>query len=543
MDAAKIMIVEDNTTVAEDCRECLEQSGYQVTSIASSGEDAIAQASIEQPDAVLMDIKLRGEMDGIEAAAQIHSCLAIPVIFLSAYSDDNLLHRAKETGSFGYLIKPFHERELFAMLEMTLYKARAEKERQQLEDKLHEIKKVEAIGRLAGGVAHDFNNMLHVIMGYTQCAMDKVDPDGSVYRNLQEVLKTVDLSAELVKQLLTFARKQIIEPRVLDLNHNAQRSISMLRRIIGEDIDLVWQPAQDLWPVEMDPTQIDQILANLCVNSRDAIVGGGRITVETGMMSFDQQYCAVHPDALEGDFVQLSVSDNGHGMVKEILANIFEPFFTTKEHGKGTGLGLATVYGIVKQNNGFIAVDSKPGQGTTFNIYLPRYIAETVELSVDKPPMNTGLKGNETILLVEDEPNILQMTAAMLREQGYTVLPTILPGKALRVARAHAGKIDLVLTDVIMPEMNGQKLVKVLMSICPNIKYLYMSGYSADVMAHSGVLIESSNQCLQKPFSKKQLVVKIRQVLDNNKHNNNHDTEQEGLEEVPSMQTKDKQER
>ncbi len=289
----------------------------------------------------------------------------------------------------------------------------------------------------------------------------------------------------------------------------------MLRRLIGEDIDLIWKPASHTWPVRMDPSQIDQILANLCVNARDAISGVGKLTIETGRQTFDAEYCKKHPGFIPGDFVVLAVSDNGCGMDEDTMKNLFEPFYTTKEVGKGTGLGMATVYGIVKQNNGFINVYSEPNQGTTFRIYLPPCIAETETLE-KKPSDPIILDGTETILLVEDEPSILRLTRMMLERMGYKVLAAGNPGEAIALAREHAGQIHLLVTDVIMPEMNGRDLAKNILSTYPNLKRLFMSGYTAKVIAHHGVLDEGVN-FIQKPFSRKQLGAKVREALDGDK--------------------------
>jgi len=306
--------------------------------------------------------------------------------------------------------------------------------------------------------------------------------------------------------------KQTIAPRVLDLNETVEEMLKMLRRLIGEDIDLSWLPGRDIWPVKVDPAQIDQILANLSVNARDAIAGVGRLTIETGKATFDEAYCAQHPGFVPGDFVLLAVSDNGSEMDAETQNNLFEPFFTTKEVGKGTGLGLATVYGIAKQNNGFINVYSESNQGTTFKIYLPRY--RTVDEIKRSERADAGEPhGSETILLVEDETTILKMTKMILERLGYTVLTAATPGEAMDAAREHSQEIDLLMTDVVMPEMNGRDLAGKLLSLYPNLKWLFMSGYTENAIAHHGVLDEGVN-FIQKPFSKQELSVQVRKVLD-----------------------------
>jgi len=388
----------------------------------------------------------------------------------------------------------------------------AEVEKEKLEVQLHQAQKMESVGRLAGGVAHDFNNMLGVILGYTELAMERVEPDNPLHANLEKIQGAAQRSADLTRQLLAFARKQIVSPKVIDLNDTIESVLKLLLRLIGEDIDLAWQPGKEVWPVKMDPIQVDQILTNLCVNARDAIVDTGKLTIETGRASFDEEYCSHHAGFIPGDYALLAVSDTGCGMDKETQAHLFEPFFTTKEMGKGTGLGLATVYGVVKQNNGFIKVFSEPGKGTTFKIYLPRHLDKTVPLP-EKEPDKPDERGRETVLLVEDEPTILDMTTEMLERLGYTVLAAGSPGEAVRLAQEHPGRIDLLLTDVVMPEMNGRDLAKNLLSIYPDIRRLFMSGYTASVIAHHGVLDEGVH-FIHKPFSKKDLGKKLREVLE-----------------------------
>jgi PAS domain S-box-containing protein len=399
----------------------------------------------------------------------------------------------------------------FTALDITERK-RAEAERESLQVQLTQAQKMESVGRLAGGVAHDFNNMLGVIIGLADFLLMKMAPDHPFQANLTEIRKAGERSADLTQKLLAFARKQTVAPKVLDFNDTIENMLKLLGRLIGEDIDLLWKPGYGLWPVKMDPTQIDQILANLCVNARDAIGGVGKVTIETNKASFDEDYCTQHMGFVPGDYVLLAVSDNGCGMDTETISHLFEPFFTTKEMGKGTGLGLATVYGSVKQNNGFINVYSEPGQGTTFKIYLPRHAVKgAVETKEPKP--QTAERGSETILLVEDEPAILRMTTMMLELLGYTVLAASTPGEALRLAQEHAGGIDLVLTDVVMPEMNGRDLAKNLLSIYPDMRRLFMSGYTADVIAHQGVL-DAGVHFMQKPFSLADLKMKLREALD-----------------------------
>ncbi|MCF8088898.1 MAG: PAS domain S-box protein [Desulfotignum sp.] len=401
---------------------------------------------------------------------------------------------------------------LTAQLFANTERKQAEAEREKLQAQLSQAQKLESVGRLAGGVAHDFNNMLGVILGHTELALLKAEEDNDLISDLKEIQKAAKRSADITKQLLAFARKQTISPKQLDLNTTVESMLNMLRRLIGEDIDLVWQPTAHLWSVKMDPSQIDQILANLCVNARDAIAGVGKLTIETGKKTFDKEYCKEHAGFIPGDFVLLAVSDNGCGMSKDTQDNLFEPFFTTKEVSKGTGLGLATIYGIVKQNDGFINVYSEPDQGSTFKIYLPRVVTDEDN---DKaiPEKKAAAGGTETILLVEDEPSILRMTRMMLERKGYTVLTATTPAEAVEKAKNHTDKIHLLMTDVVMPEMNGRDLSGKITDLYPDIRLLFMSGYTANVIAHQGVL-DDGVAFIQKPFSMADMAEKVREVLD-----------------------------
>ena len=381
-----------------------------------------------------------------------------------------------------------------------------------LENQLRQAQKMEAIGHLAGGVAHDFNNMLQSVMGFTELALGRVPPDHPVREDLDEILRGARRAADLTKQLLTFARKQAITPRVLDLNDAISTSLKMLRHLVGENINLTWLPGGALWPVKMDPSQIDQLLANLCINARDAITGAGKITIETVNQSIDEAYCFRQPNAVPGDYVLCRVSDDGCGMEKDVQAHIFEPFFTTKSAGEGTGLGLAMVYGIVKQNRGFINVYSETGQGTTFRIYLPRLESDAAD-KAKKTAAPTNLGGTETILLVDDEIGVRTIVTLLLKHFGYTVLTADGPEVALRMAAQHAGPIHLLLTDVAMPGMNGRDLALKLAETRPATKVLFISGYAAIAIAKSD-LSSAAAAFLAKPFTRDELARKVRNVLD-----------------------------
>lgn len=381
-----------------------------------------------------------------------------------------------------------------------------------LEHQLLQAQKMESIGRLAGGMAHDFNNILMAIQSYAFIGQMESDPaqPTSVYFN--EINTAAERASALTRQLLAFARKQAIVPKVIDLNEVVTGMLKMLGRLIGEDIHLEYFPAADLWRVKMDPAQIDQILVNLCVNARDAIDNIGTIVITLENCSLDKGFCTEHADAGPGDYVLLSVNDTGNGMDKNTLSNIFEPFFTTKEVGKGTGLGLSTVYGIVRQNNGFIDVSTEFNIGTTFRIYLPRYQEDDRQPQPGEQAMSTP-RGHETIMVVEDDAAILKIVTQFLEMQGYNVLAAVTPGEAVCLTHENNCNIQLIVTDVIMPEMNGMDLSNKLFLLCPRLKCLFMSGYTDDSIARHGVL-EKGMHFIEKPFLLPDLAVKVREILD-----------------------------
>jgi len=421
-------------------------------------------------------------------------------------------HIRKDGGHYPVEIKTGKVR--FGGLERILAVTRDLTDSRQLEEQLRQSQKMEAVGRLAGGIAHDFNNMLNVILGHAELGMEAIPADHALAGDLQEIREAAGRSAELTRQLLAFARRQTVEPRVLDLNQAVESLLSMLRRLIGEDLNLLWEPGALQHPVRMDPAQLDQILANLVVNARDAISElVGTITIETEELEVDEEAAAANPEFRPGRYAVLSVSDDGCGMDEETRQLVFEPFFTTKPTGSGTGLGLSTVYGVVSQNEGFIHVYSEPGQGSTFRIHLPIHEPETTGGKASSSQAESAPVGNETILLVEDEPAILHLGKRMLERLGYKALTASTPGEALAIAREYPGEIHLLVTDVVMPEMNGRELAKRLLTIYPGMERLFVSGYTADVIAHHGVLEEGVN-FLQKPFSMRALGEKLREVLE-----------------------------
>jgi PAS domain S-box-containing protein len=400
----------------------------------------------------------------------------------------------------------WHDQEAFIVV------VRDVTERKRLETMLRQSQKLDALGQLAGGMAHDTNNMLGVILGYSDLLEEKLSQDPQALADLGQVRKAALRSSDLIRQLLAFARKQTIQPRVTDLNSLVEDTQKMLRRLIGENIALVWKPATVLGKVWVDPSQIDQVLANLVVNARDSIEGSGTITLETGALEVDETLFQRHPDAVLGSYVCLCVTDTGRGMTPEIRTRIFEPFFTTKEAGRGTGLGLATVYGILRQNGGFISLDSEPGVGSTFRLCFPLHRATELQVTErEAPEILPG--GTETVLLVEDEEDLLTLEQAILVGAGYRVISTSSPREAQRLAHQERQALALLVTDLVMPEMNGWELHQWVSLLCPDIRSLFMSGYSSDTIALDEVM-GPGRDFLQKPFTRTELLRKVRQVLD-----------------------------
>jgi len=388
-------------------------------------------------------------------------------------------------------------------------------ERRVLEQQLRQSQKMEAVGRLAGGIAHDFNNLLMVISGYSEFLLERLGGEPHLRGPAQEIASASERASSLTRQLLAFSRKQMLAPRIVNLNDIATENLKMLTRMIGEDIDLVMTPGKSLWSVRADAGQIEQVIMNLAVNARDAMPSGGKLTIETANITLDEEYARVHAPLHAGDYVMVSISDTGAGMDADTQSHIFEPFFTTKGT-KGTGLGLSTVYGIVKQSGGYIWVYSEVGRGTTFKIYLPRVpsIEEPAAHTIAAPAQFQKVEpGTETILLVEDEANLRYLARQYLEKQGYRVIEAADGAVAMQIAVAHEGVIHLLLTDVIMPGMNGRELAQRISEIRPNVKVLYMSGYTENVIGHDGTL-DAGVRLLQKPFNLRDLKSKVREVLD-----------------------------
>lgn len=627
--AIRILLVEDEAIIALDLRQRLEGLGFVVTGIAVNGIDALALAETTRPTLVLMDINIQGSIDGIETAARMTARMDVPIVFLTAYADGPTVERAKVVRPYGYLLKPFEERELATTIEMAVYRHRSEAQarllehairsantgivvadaahpelaivlcnpsfeqltgystaevhgrspwfieggetdpgaslnlrrvlrdqrehhatlvlhrkdggafwcdlavslvrnqvgevshfllfytdasaRKHSEAALFQAQKVEAIGQLAGGVAHDFNNILAVITGYCEMAQRQIDALHPVRPRLDQILKAAHRAAALTRQLLAFSRKQVLKPRPIDLNTIVGDTQKMLGRLIGDHIVVEIRQGTTLGTINADPGQIEQIILNLAVNARDAMPRGGRLLLETSNEELDEAFAQAHPPARAGRYVRLVVSDTGEGMTPETLERVFEPFFTTKAEGQGTGLGLATVYGIVKQSEGYIEVESEPGQGATFRIYLPR---------LDRPKEATGEisrpqtpRGTETILLAEDTESLREVIQETLQECGYRVMAAADGREALAAARAFDGVIHLLLTDVVMPRMGGADLASALVEERPGLRVLFMSGYADGALSQHGVLGEGV-LLIEKPFSTERLAGMVRDALD-----------------------------
>jgi len=442
----------------------------------------------------------------------------LPFILVSAVISEETAVAAMKAGAHDYIMKrnlarlaPAIERELREAQTRVARKA-AETALRQSEEQLRQTQKIEAVGRLAAGVAHDFNNILTAIMGHSELLLRQLDTDDPRRKNAEQIEKVTHLAAGLTRQLLIFSRKQVIEPRVLNLNAVILDIKKMLCRLIGENIEFCTLLDPAAGHIKADPGQIEQVIMNLVVNARDAMPNGGKLTVTTANTTLDKNHLKNFPDMGTGNYVMLAIADTGTGMSEEVKAHLFEPFFTTKPSGQGTGLGLATCFGIVKQNTGHINVHSELGSGTTFEIYFPQVQSALEPLRVRNLPTEVA-GGNETVLLVEDEPVVRELAVDTLREKGYIVVAAVNGEEGLRLARQHDGKIDLVLTDVVMPVMGGKEMADALRTSHPDTKVLFTSGYTEDALGHHGVLLPGI-RFLPKPYLTATLTRKVREVLD-----------------------------
>ncbi len=511
----RVLIIEDSDDDAKMVLRELKRARYEVDFERVASADALKSLIASRKwDLFICDFSMP-KFSGTDALKLVRSmgCDA-PFIFVSGTMGEDTAVAALKDGAQDYIIKSNLKR-LVPAVQRELREVDERRERKRLEQHVNQLQKFEAIGRLAGGVAHDFNNLLGVILGQSEILLERTQDEG-ITRGLEMIRDAARRGANLTRQLLAFGRRQVLEPKVLNLNVTLLDVANLLRRVIGEDIELDFQTDAALGSVKADPSQLEQLVINLATNARDAMMAGGKLTIATANVDLDEAYVDRRAVVRPGRYVQLTISDTGCGMDRETQSHIFEPFFTTKEQGKGTGLGLATVYGIVKQSGGNIWVYSEPGHGTIFKIYLPLVEAASegpgrVERSKESP------RGSETILVVEDDASLREITCNFLQSSGYTVMPVESPEEALQVAECHNGPIDFLLTDVVMPKMNGRELATSLIKVRPGIKVLYVSGYT-DGIVRDGVhgALEDGLAFLQKPYTRYALTVKIREVLDAN---------------------------
>jgi two-component system, cell cycle sensor histidine kinase and response regulator CckA len=508
-----VLMVEDSEDDALMVLRELKRAGYDVDFKRVDTSDAL-QASLaeRQWNLIISDFTMPC-LSGADALKLVRSTGSdAPFIFISGTMGEDTAVAALKDGAQDYLVKTNLKR-LAPAVQRAMRETAERRQREHLEQHVHQLQKFEAIGRLAGGVAHDFNNLLGVILGQSEILLDRSHDEG-ITSGLEMIRESAKRGASLTRQLLAFGRRQVLEPKVLNLNSVLEDVGKLLQRVIGEDIELEFQSASKIGSIKADPSQLDQVIVNLATNARDAMPSGGRLTFATADVELDEACTDRRVVVRPGRYVQLIVSDTGCGMDKETQSHIFEPFFTTKEQGKGTGLGLATVYGIVKQSGGYIWVESRPGLGTAFKIYLP--IAEAAAVSPRYVERSGELpRGSETILVVEDDASLREVTCEFLRGSGYSVISAGLPEEALQIAECHNAPIDFLLTDVIMPKLNGRELATRLSKLWPGMKVLYVSGYTDGVMkggAHG--TLEEGLAFLQKPFTRRALTWKIREILD-----------------------------
>jgi two-component system, cell cycle sensor histidine kinase and response regulator CckA len=635
MTPASIFVVEDEKIIAKGLESQLKDLGYSMAGTASSGEEAVRRSIALRPDLILMDINLGEGMDGIDAATAIRKEIDVPVVFLTAFSDEATIERAKRTNPDGYILKPYEDKDLQTVIEIGLYKHRSDRrlreneqwlaatlgsigdgviatnesgqvrfmnplaeqltgwkqdkamnrdvqsvfnivdertrqpvanpaimalatgevallapdtilidqagserpiddsaapirdvngavsgavlvfrditERRRLEDHLRQAQKMEAIGRLAGGIAHDFNNIMTIILGLSELLSSDQLPPAQRLEAARDIYDAGKRAADLTQQIMAFSRKQMLVPCVLNLNSVVRDMGMMVKRLIGSNIEFVVEVAPDLGQVRADPTQLGQVILNLAANARDAMKRGGRLVIRTANAELDAEAVTRHPGLKPGSYAVLSLSDTGVGIPPDVLAKIFEPFFTTKDVGEGTGLGLATVYSVVQQSGGQIEVSSGVGVGTTFRIYLPR-IEEDLH-PVGHHEASSTAEGSETILLVEDDDMVRKLTKTILQQSGYTVLEAANGEAALTVAAHYKERIDLLMTDIMMPHYSGREVADRLLPLKQGLRVLFMSGYTEDAILNQGVESTTSD-FLHKPFRLDELKSKVRALLD-----------------------------
>ena len=511
-----ILLVEDNPGDARLLREYIAEAETVPSALVhvTRLHDALQRLDAESFDVVLLDLSLP-DSQGVETCVRVSNhAPGVPIVVLTGLDDETLAINAMQAGAQDYLVKGQIEGPLLMRaMRYAIERERTENTLRQHEEQLRQAQKMEAIGRLAGGVAHDFNNLLTAILGYSELLVMHLGETQPLRRYAEEISKTTERAASLTRQLLAFSRRQVLQPQVLDFNTVVANMEGMLRRLIGEDVELITVLQPGLGHVKADPGQMEQVIMNLAVNARDAMPLGGKLIIETAVVELDDTCLHRHAEVQPGLYVMLAVSDTGCGMDEETRARIFEPFFTTKDLGKGTGLGLATVYGIVKQSSGYIWVYSEPAQGSTFKIYLPCVEEEAARTLAPRPAASRPLAGSETVLVVEDQAEVRLLIGEILQRYGYTVLKARNGAEALLLCERYQGLIHLLVTDVVMPQISGRELAERIMAMRPQIRVLYVSGYTNNVITYHGILTPGA-VFLQKPFTPDALASKMREMLD-----------------------------
>ena len=508
--APKIIAVEDERIVALHLKQQLQNLGYEVPVVAASGEAALRSIIEHRPDLVLMDIHIEGPVDGIDTAAQIPAELGIPVIYLTAYSEEATLERARATKPYGYLIKPYSERELHATIQMALARRDVERALRVSEEQLRQAQKMEAIGQLTGGVAHDFNNLLGVIIGNIDLLRSLRPDDVELDELTLDALNAALGGAELTRRLLAFARRQPLQPQRIELTALVGGTVKLLRRVIGDNIEISLKLAKDTGPVMADPAQLEAALTNLATNARDAMPSGGKLRIATSKTHLDEVYAASRPDVAPGDYAMVEVTDTGEGMPPEVIERIFEPFYTTKGRDKGTGLGLSMVFGFLKQSGGHVAVYSEVGVGTTFRLYLPSLTGAAAPAAPAQP--TTAVEGRgETVLVVEDNDALRRIALRELRALGYTVLEA--SSGVMALAQLEAGPVDLLFSDVVMPGgVDGFELARTATARWPSLRVVLTSGFPQTKLEDE--FQPMGFRLLTKPYRRTDLAKALREMLD-----------------------------
>ena len=504
---------EDDYFITGDLLADIERQQFKLDWV-STYEEGFATFFKQEHDIYLVDYRLGKDNGLLLLRAMIDHGTVAPIILLTGQGDHEVDIEAMQAGAADYLVKgQINPQLLERSIRYAIERRRAEDTRIKLENQLRQAQKMDAIGQFAGGIAHDFNNVLTAIMSYAGVAKRMMDPEHKAISRIDGIEESVHRAASLTRQLLAFASRQFIAPQVLDLNRLVLDLSQLLRRLISANIELVTLPTDELGMIKADPGQLEQVIINLVVNARDAMPMGGKLLIETNNVTLDDVYAQQHLDMLPGDYVMLAVTDTGSGMSEEVLAHIFEPFFTTKKEGKGTGLGLAMCYGIVKQSEGYLHVYSEEGIGTTFKVYLPRVYDKVTSPTAVGQTLQLPT-GTETVLLAEDEPAVRQLVTTVLHQQGYTVIAAANGEEALHLAQENKElTIDLLVSDVVMPQMGGTMLAQRIKAIYPDIKILFISGYPDNTVTQSG-LLKKGSIFLQKPFSSSKLVHTVRQLLD-----------------------------